>query len=378
MSNKTRPEEVFVSNNGEYAVSLDNWESMERADNVLAFYDSNGLIRKYSLEEIFGPITESLEYFRNKLNGSRWWRHNSIEFFDEIDGFFCIWIDWEDRWLAWEQDSGNPVDASKEQVMRWNTKAREKMLSLIEKGEGSFPPYEFLGKLKVPQDRPLIEELLKDIDFSIYTDTVNVGDKAVNFRYCSSSGDRVAGDWILACWENLRDPREYVLDVPICGCPDEKYTFLGSLNLTVSYAKAPRKGEGSLRIYVIPSASGANEPQVSKADAYLIADLEYSYPYYVDNKSIVEMPNQPFFFPTAPAKRYLSLGKTVKFSIQGITPGRHKVVAIWDRAEPFCPKGPIECIAQKGDYISSKNPEVIIKAGETVENVKIYCTKLVK
>ncbi len=378
LHNRVSPGEVYVSDDGEYAVTLDNWGNVGYGSNVLAFYGRDGLIRRYSLGGIFGRKGKSgAEYFRKKFRhtaSSRWWRYNSIEFFDRIDGLFCIWIDWEGRWLAWELKSGELVDGLQEQVLRWNKRAREKMLSLIKEDKEHLKPYEFLGKMKVPEDRPLIEELLKDRKFCTVMDTGHVGGKEVDFRYCSWSERRVAGDRILSNWENLRGPSDYVEKEGIY--VDEKYAFLGSLNLTVSYAQAPHKGEGYLRVYVAPSDSGANELEVSKADAYLIADLEFSSPYDAGKRSIVELPDE------APAASetsgYSSLGKSVKFSIQGITPGRHEVVAVWDRVAPFCPQDSVECVGQRGDFVSLKSIEVDVKAGETVEDASISCTKLVE
>ncbi len=378
LDNKVSPGEAYVSDDGEYAVTVDNWGSEGYGNNVLAFYGRDGLIRKYSLEEIFGRRGKTgAEYFRKKFRHTpslRWWRYNSIEFFDRTDGLFCIWIDWEGRWLAWELKSGELVEGSGEQVSRWNKIAREKMLSLIKEGKEHLKPYEFLGKMKVPEDRPLIERLLRDRMFCTNVDTGHVGGKEADFRYCSWSERRVAGDRILSNWENLRGPSDYV--EKDCMCVDEKYAFLGSLNLTVSYAEAPRKGEGYLRIYVVPCDSGANEPEVSKADAYLIADLEFSYPYGARKRSSVELGDEAIV--SADKGGYASLGKSVKFSIQGITPGRHKVVAVWDRMAPFCPEERIECVGRRGDYVSLEGIEVDVKAGETVENVSISCTKLVE
>jgi hypothetical protein len=362
LDNEVSPGEVYVSDDGEYAVTLDNWGNAGYGNNVLALYGRDGLIRKYSLEEIFGQRWKSgAEYFRKKFRhtaSSRWWRYNSIEFFDRSDGLFCIWIDWEERWLAWELESGEGVEGSKEQVLRWSKRAREQMLSLIEEGEGHLKPYEFLGKMKMPEDKPLMEGLLKDSKFCTATDTGRVGGGGVGFRYCSWSDWRVAGDRILSNWENSRGPGDYVEKEGIC--VDEKYTFLGSLNLTVSYAEAPREGEGYLRMHVIPSDSKPSERGGSKADAYLIADLDFGHAYDKDGS------------------RYSRLGKSVNFSIRGVRPGRHEVVAVWDRMAPFCHEDSIACVGQSGDFVSLKSTEVDVKAGEAVENVSISCMKLVE
>lgn len=368
LDNKVSPQKVYVSDDGQCAVTLDNWGNVGYGDNVLAFYGRDGLIRKCSLEEIFGQRGNGgAEYFRKKFRhtaSSRWWRYNSIEFFDRSDGLFCTWIDWQARWLAWDLESGERVEGSQEQELRWSKRAREQMLSLIEEGKGYLKPYEFLGKMKIPEDKPLIEGLLKDSKFCTATDTGHVGGGGVDFRYCSWSDWRVAGDRILSNWENSRGPGDYVGEdgIHVDDKRDEydEYAFLGSLNLTVSYAEVPREGEGYLRIYVIPSDSKPSERGGSNADAYLIADLDFGHAYDKDGS------------------RYSRLGKSVNFSIRGVTPGRHEVVAMWDRMAPFCHEDSIACVAQRGDFVSLKSTEVNVKAGETVENVSISCTKLVE
>src|SRR5262245_50139114 len=50
LSNQVCPVNVLLSDDGEFAVTLDNWHSLGYGDNVVAIYNRAGLIKKYSLE----------------------------------------------------------------------------------------------------------------------------------------------------------------------------------------------------------------------------------------------------------------------------------------------------------------------------------------
>ncbi len=74
LTNDVAPVDVVVSNDGRFAVALDNWHAMGYGDDVVAIYDWRGkLVRKYSLEQLLnqnvGRVTQSVS--------SRWWREQA-------------------------------------------------------------------------------------------------------------------------------------------------------------------------------------------------------------------------------------------------------------------------------------------------------------
>jgi hypothetical protein len=68
------PRKAFVSNNGDYVVTIDDWGSAGTGNNVLVIYKNGKLLKKYSLSEI-SPIPFS-DYYRT--TSSIWW-------FDKFD-----------------------------------------------------------------------------------------------------------------------------------------------------------------------------------------------------------------------------------------------------------------------------------------------------
>lgn len=72
--NPYAPRQVFISNNGLYVVSIDDWGSAGTGKNVLVIYKNGKLLKKYSLSEI-SPIPLS-DYY--STTSSIWW-------FDKFD-----------------------------------------------------------------------------------------------------------------------------------------------------------------------------------------------------------------------------------------------------------------------------------------------------
>ena len=72
--NPYAPQQVFISNNGLYVVTIDDWGSAGTGKNVLVIYKNGTLLKKYALSEI-SPIPFS-DYYRT--TSSIWW-------FDKFD-----------------------------------------------------------------------------------------------------------------------------------------------------------------------------------------------------------------------------------------------------------------------------------------------------
>ena len=86
LSNKVAPVEIFISDDGRYVVTNNEWHQIGYGDCVIAFYSKNGLIKKYSMEEILhlpNDITpgELVQLIPHSVS-SRHWDEKSIKFFD--------------------------------------------------------------------------------------------------------------------------------------------------------------------------------------------------------------------------------------------------------------------------------------------------------
>lgn len=351
LSNLVSPVKLYVADNGKNVGTFDNWGGAGYGKDVAAVYNKDGQLKKYSLEELFPQLKndDALNKYQylKKLPisaSSRRWRTYSYGFFDEKEPIFCLWIDWDARWIAWNMETGELHAVSADQKNRWDTRCRAIMLDLIKNGKADILEFEFLGKLKNPQDKPLIQKLLNDTDFKPGYSTVSD-----SITFTSESPRRRAAEKILAKWENDQADVEY----------RENYVFLGSAELTVVFPSPPKKDEGNLIVYLVEDSTGLLDVKSSIPQHYLFLDLKSFYPFNF-NKI-----------------RSSQLSKTVNFSIKGITPGKYKVIAVWDREKPFMGEKP-PFIPAKGDIVSDDTVKIEIKAGQTTKNVSIQCTNPIK
>lgn len=78
LSNEVAPVNALVSNDGQYAVTFDNWHLMGSGDNVVVIYAQNGrLIRKLSLENVFSK--EEIMKLPRSVSSIYWGGKHSID-----------------------------------------------------------------------------------------------------------------------------------------------------------------------------------------------------------------------------------------------------------------------------------------------------------
>lgn len=354
LSNSVSPTDVRISNDGKHVITFDNWARVGYGDDVVAIYNRSGLLRKYSLEELFErPKGDNLlgdwRYFSNRFphsTSSRWWRSNSFGFFDDQESTYALWIDWDCRWLAWDMLTGKTITVSKDQTEKWNRKCRVMALERIEKEGDYISDYELLGKLKNPEDKDIVRKLLEDTDFHTAGTSCFRNDDPPVFAFTSESSKRQAADRILARWDESFSPDK----------DDNKdYTFLGSLKFTVTFPEPPLKGEGHIIVYLDEHSSGKQPDPKAVPRHYLFADLKKSYPFNID-----KMAEEP------------KLERTVNCEIKGITPGTYSITALWDRRKPFLAKAP-PYVSGKGDVITKEPVTITVKAGSIVDGIHIQC-----
>ncbi len=342
LGNEGTPMDVFTSNDGKYITTVNECSRRVHGgmgDYVLAFYNREGLIKNYSLEQILHyPDKIDEKEFRRLSQRSvsgRSWAYRPM-FFDEQNDkrYFCVWLLYGKRWLAWQITDGEEVRITENMVDRWNEKAR---LWARKYGIHSiyyFAAADFLGTMKNPEDRQVIESLLADTSF--YTRPVNKW-KGEFIRYDASSPKRSRAESILAQWD---------------GRPRDIYYYLGTVEGTLKLHAPPKAGDRWLCIYLIPG-------EVIKDNWYAEVPIHrityYFWKYSFHNKK----------WPTG----------NIPFRIQGVTPGRYRVKAVWDKAQPYnfgdnYIKGP----PQKGDYQSIDSTVITVDAGKTVDNITIDCT----
>ncbi len=386
LNNRVSPGSVHVSDFGNHVITFDNWASVGYGDDVVAIYNRTGLVAKYSLESLFNrPSDEELRagarklaakrkgihggdylkehvdflkeynkqrgYFRERFmhtTSSRWWQQHSFGFFD--GPHYCLWVDWESRWIAWNLETGKVDSVQPNQTKRWNERARWRVLSCIKEKGLTSSDIRYFGNVKDPKDKSLIEEQLKHASFSTGFSSRTGNTVPAVYVYYSESDQRKTADQILVDWnhppsdaERKRRRLEY------------EYRFLGSLNLSVTFPTAPKKGEGNLVVYLLEKGAKLDAVPVH----FIAAALEYSYPYNFRNQGDAH------------------LEKNVNFSIRGVTPGRYDIHAIWDKVPPLNGEKP-PFASTKGDWVADKPVEVDIKAGKVISDVSVNCTKRVR
>jgi len=349
LGNEGGPMDVFISDDGKYTATVNECSRRVHGglgEYVVAFYNKDGLIKNYSLEQIlhYPEDIDAQEFMKlvSRSVSGRGWAYRPM-FLDEYNDklYFCVWLLYGQRWLAWQVSTGEEVTINDQMVVRWNEKGR--LWARRDGIESKYwgPAAAFLGKFRINEDRKIIESLLADNNF--YTRPVNKW-RGAFIRYDASSPKRARAESILAQWDSkpVRKP----------GGSGQAYYYLGILEGIVKLTQAPKAGDHRLCIYLIPSTTD-KEKWYSKVPVHRITDYFWEYSFHNH-----EWP-----------------GTDIPFHIQGVTPGKYWAKAVWDKAKPYnfgdnYIKGP----PQPGDYQSVDSPIMTVRAGETIQNVTIDCT----
>ena len=351
LGNTGAPCQCLITDDGQYVTTLDENNRRQYGgwgDYVVAFYSSSGNIAHYSLEQIFGyPERIDDEQFRSLYDRSvsgRMWVVGQV-FIDYVDSktCFCVWLYKGQKWLAWDVTTGQAMDVGDELQKRWDEKGRQWARTEGINSKHYWSAAEFLARFKMPEDRALIEKLLDDKDF--YT-----GDQATGTfknrqfaRFYAASPRRQAAERLLAQWDAL----------PTAERPSEtKYRFLGEVVGTLRLPKAPQAGDGRLCIYLVDEDRTV-ENWGKETPVHRLTKLFEKYSFATSS------------WP----------GAQMDFAIKGVTPGRYWVKAVWDKAEPFTfTDKDISGPPQKGDYETTDDQIIEVKAGETITGLIIDCT----
>jgi hypothetical protein len=365
LGNEVSPVSVFISNDGASVVTLDNWAGVGYGDDIVAIYSRQGRLRAYSLEQI-APIPEPKADASGWLSsprgygrgfshsaGSRHWRENGIEFFYNESGqlLFCLWLDWDDRWVLWRMSDGDMVPVTADLARRLNALGRTRALKAAKAKDFDPAALNFLGRQRIVEDRPLIEVWLQDKEFSTGSQTRYSSESPREFfAFTASSFRRGTADQILARWDGIATEKPSFRS-------REDYKFLGNLKGSITLPAAPAKGEGIIHLYLIPESTPLSEWASMRPEHYLSADLAYSYPHVFGTGML----------------RDGKLSNVVNFIIYGVTPGKYRLKAVWDRAKPFSKTDRIPCRPQAGDFESTTSPVVTVRKGAETEDVSIEC-----
>ena len=370
LSNWASPIEVCVWNEGTAVVTLDNWGGVGYGLDVVAIYGPEGQRAKYALEEFAPPpkpTSSSTQGFSPLMGfdgyggkfthstSSRHWRTYSIYFLYRDAGqvLFCLWLDWDSRWVAWRMSDGKLVGGTADQAKRFNIEGRRRVLKLAANDDALSAALNFLGRLRYKQDRPLIEAWLRDNEFFTGSTTAYSSPKSrPTFCYNAYSSKRQEAEHMLACWDGLA--------TNISGMGNsETYRYLGTVKGRITLTIAPKNGDGTLRLCLIPSAVPLEKWSETRPEHYLIADLHGNYPVEFDGQEIKDLP----------------LTRTIDFVFYGVTPGNYRLKAVWNKTPPLAKPEAIVCLPHSGDYESISSPLISVKQGKVLEGVQVQCTR---
>ena len=369
LSNPTSPEQVLVGDEGTGIVTLDNWGGVGYGDDVVAIYGPGGLKAKFSLEDFAPPrkparnpastpdfislATE--EGYRSEFmhsTSSRHWRGYSIYFFyrNANEVLFCLWLDWDNRWVVWQMADGKLAKVTPDLAKNLNREARTRALRWATTGDYPFAALSFLGRLHHPEDRPLIEAYLRAKEFSTGYSMTYSGESKPFLRYGASSFKRQEAEKILSCSDGFATNISTIFDV-------ENYHYLGTIKGRVFLSAAPRKGDGSLRLYLIPATLPLEKWSDSKPEHYLIADFQDDFPVEYVGQQLKDFP----------------LTQAIDFVFCGVTAGDYRMKVVWNKTPPLTNSEAIICRPKAGDYESVNSPMISVKRGKVFETVEIQC-----
>lgn len=296
LSNAVSPMEALVTDDGQYAVTLDNHARVGYGDDVVAIYGKIGQIKKYSMETIAGELVGNQrargmwDLFPHSTS-SRWWRQNSISSLEGAgdEARFALWLPWAHRWCVWKLSDGTIEKLDKDALKKWNdfgsrwahaqleelkaNQRRAERLGLHDRlQENPVTACQYLGFLKSPDDRKLLESLLQSEDADI----------------------RSAADKSLA----MLDGADLKVDENF---EETGVSRLGTVKVDVKLPHKPADFEGTFHTYIFPDSV--------KVDAWRDA-----WPAYYSGV------------------RFASISESaIDVKATAMKPGRYWVKVIWDR-----------------------------------------------
>ncbi len=365
------PNYIDVSEDGKYIVKLDNWYSIGHGDNVVAFYNEEGLIKKYSLEEVVPLDSERVKrlirnsqtkiqiafdeenefFFKeakdysslsniNPYEGlfdhttsSRHWRKNGVEVMLPLNGkvFFGVWLSWLCDWVIWDMANGNIIQATPELLQALNCQARKQVRKNMEWDEVGAACH-FLTYFRVAEDRQFIQDLLQYNKF-----VVSFGEDYIH----SYSEERRYADMALSIWDG---ERQRFIDTNSYKC-----RYLGGFEGAVVSDSLPQSNL-IFYLYLVPADISENQwTQQSTLHKMIFDTTDDRF------KDCSEIP----------------------LKMSDITPGRYYIKCILDRNSLKNPNQyrlySRDYFGQKGDLTNSELTIVDIVPGEQCEDVRIVC-----
>jgi hypothetical protein len=342
LSNADAPVDAMVTDDGQHVVTLDNWHRMGFGAEVIAFYDRTGQRKRHSFEQMIAAAGVEKEAQRvSRSVSSRWWRNDAITLLDVHDGRtrLAIYPDWCRQWLTWDVATGEFLKPTAGDVKRLDDAARKRVLADLARGAEVESAAKFLGRLKRPEDRAALVQLLGHAGYTRSRSSSSGGDPDY---YTAENRGRATADAALVEFDG-RPALE-----------QRSYAYLGRVHGAVRVKTLPKEPQPTVGVYLVPADAPADRWAAADPVHRLRMDLGEHVTSRFTRANIVD--------------------NTIPFRFECVTPGRYWVKAVYDSAEPYCKEGDGVCLPTAGDFESADRTVIEVTAGQTATAPPVDCT----
>ena len=352
LSNALCPCYAWISDDGQYVVTVDEYPRLGYGENVVAIYAKTGLIKRYSLETIAGEIPNTGENGLLPHTGdSRHWQIYCIRALQGTgpEARFAIWPAWSPRWYVFNLADGSMERLSDEALKKWNDFGTRWSLEMLGNSKEALrhrgildyhqrvTACRFLGYTKNLANHKLLEQLLDSEELDIQEDP----------------GLRKAADWSLAMLDGV--------DTKLINEKDGRFYRLGTVKAEIQFPRKPSNGEGYLHYYVFPERVKQNA-------------WRHATPVFRGEYCPQRVPD-----------------RTINVTIPAMKPGRYWLKVVWNLGKPPEPgsETPIEAIRRAkaedarslgpapGDFESPETPLFEILPAKAIE-ISTACDRLAR
>jgi len=296
LANDWSPYEVLLSDDGQYVVTLDE-HGRVGYNEVVAIYSRTGLIRSYSLEDFAGDFLKrarGIGLLFPESTSSRWWRTGSLQKLQGAgaDARFGIWLPWAGRWFVWKLADGKLESLEGAALKKWNEIGSAWAHNILgdapiaatdggrrDRRDGytdRVSACRFLGYLKDPADRKLLEKLLENNELNSWKEPEL----------------RNAADRSLAMFDGV--------DLDLLRWDGGFYRF-GGADIQVRLAQKPAHEQVKVRYYIFDEGVKGNDWREAA--------------------------------PVASGRLERVRDGVVYFNLRGLKPGRYWAKVVWDASK---------------------------------------------
>jgi hypothetical protein len=332
LTSAPRPMTVLLSDDGRHAVTVDSWRGYGSGDDVLAFYDKTGQLKRYSLDQLLEAQNVPKDKWPAESQIGRVWRGTTL--LDDHEGSLLLAIEFKraGRWVAWHARTGKVANVDDRLAARWGVLPLERARRTAAGDRFSVLALLELAQRKHPQDRPLIERWLHSKRFDQY-----LGHRDTPFgeptEWLQLSRERQDADYALRLFDGKSRDAE------------SPYVYLGVIRGTIKLPSPPTDAKARVHVYLLPESVATDGWRTSDPLHHLHID-----------------PNAPRRRPEGANANAADVPLDIRFV--GVDPGRYWIKVVYDRTAPFCDDARKICAPGPGDLENDDRSLLDASAGK--------------